>query len=295
MDVTFELLIEAKLFELGKIKKLLTHLNRDDFVESTQEWEVSSNDQVTVVSLFDETKDVLLFIEAKINQDFEARTEIREYSSRLWKEAWESDFKNLESDYFTFQESSETTDEANEANFQPAKPTSKMGNIYLSSEGAFGKGDHATTKATLALLERALIPSECQTHSFLDVGCGTGVFAIWAEKFGFHSVVATDIDPAAITSTKKNKKKNHCVFEVYETPIPPAGKYHVIVSNILPPALNQLFPIFKDRLANDGHLFLSGFNEANFVDIEADWIRSGFTLVKSIDERGWSAVQLHHL
>ncbi|MEI8026044.1 MAG: 50S ribosomal protein L11 methyltransferase [Pseudomonadota bacterium] len=295
MDVTFELLIEAKLFELGKIKKLLTHLNRDDFVESTQEWEVSSNDQVTIVSLFDETKDVLLFIEAKVNQDFEARTEIREYSSRLWKEAWESDFKNLESDYFTFQEGSDAATETNELEYHPAKPSSKMERIYLSSEGAFGKGDHATTKATLALLEKALTPSECRNKTFLDVGCGTGVFAIWAEKFGFQSVVATDIDPAAITSTKKNKKKNRCVFEVYETPIPPAGKYHVIVSNILPPALNLLFPLFKDRLANDGHLFLSGFNEANFVDVEADWIRSGFILVNSIDERGWSAVQLGHL
>ena len=295
MDVTFELLIEAKLFELGKIKRLLTHLNRDDFVESTQEWGESSSDQVTVVSLFDETKDVLIFIEAKINHDFEARTEIREYSSRLWKEAWESDFKNLESDYFTIQETSETTPDASETKFDSSKSLAKKGNIYLNSEGAFGKGDHATTKATLALLEKALKPSECQTQSFLDVGCGTGIFAIWAEKFGFRSVIATDIDPAAITSTKKNKKKNHCVFEVYETPIPPAGKYHVIVSNILPPALNLLFPIFKERLADNGYLFLSGFNEANFVDVETDWTKSGFTLIKSLNERGWSAVQLHHL
>ncbi len=294
MDVTFELLIEAKLFELGKIKRLLTHLNRDDFVESTQEWEVSSNDQVTVVSLFDETKDVLKFIEAKINNDFEARTEIREYSSRLWKEAWESDFKTLNSDYFTIQESPDITEEAVNR-VLPAKPSSKLGSIYLSSEGAFGKGDHATTKATLALLEKALTPYESRSYSFLDVGCGTGIFAIWAEKFGFQSVVATDIDPAAIRSTKKNKKKNQCVFEVYETPIPPAGKYHVIVSNILPPALNLLFPLFKERLALDGHLFLSGFNEANFVDVETDWIRSGFALVMSLDERGWSAVQLRHL
>ncbi len=40
--------------------------------------------------------------------------------------------------------------------------------------------------------------------SFLEIGCGTGVTAIFAAMHGATRVVATDINPDAITNTRKN-------------------------------------------------------------------------------------------
>ena len=295
MDSTFELIIEARPFEISKLKKLLNYLDRDDFVESYSNQEQISNEEITLISLFDENRDVLEFIQAKINYELEAKTEIRKYPSQLWKEAWEDDFKELESSYFTFY--NEDLKEPSSELDRPKEPMdeSSFNNIFLNSNQAFGRGDHATTKATLILLEKVLNPEDSLDKSFLDVGCGTGIFAIWAEKFGFQQVIATDTDSVAIAATKKNRQRNGCSFEVYETPIPPAGQYDVIVSNILAPTLNMLFPIFKERLSKEGSLFLSGFNEANFVDVERDWKRIGLYKVAVINERGWTAVLLKHL
>jgi len=295
VDSTFELIIEARPFEISKLKKLLNYLDRDDFVESYSNQEQISTEEITLISLFDENREVLEFIQAKINNEFEARTEIRKYPSQLWKEAWENDFKELESSYFTFYDEDLDEPSSNLDRLKEPMDESSYDKIFLTSNQAFGRGDHATTKATLILLEKVLSAEDCVDQSFLDVGCGTGIFAIWAEKFGFRQVIATDTDPVAIDATKKNRQRNGCSFEVYETPIPPAGQYDVIVSNILAPTLNMLFPIFKERLAKEGSLLLSGFNEANFVDVELDWERNGLSKVEVINERGWTAVLLKHL
>jgi ribosomal protein L11 methyltransferase len=276
MDKTFELIVHCKHTELTLIKRFLSHLDRQDFVESLVDLDSNSAHSNTLISVFDESKQSLVFIQAKIHEQFESTTEIREYSSVLWKNAWEEDFSGFESDHFNF-----TTCE-------PPSPST----ILIEPIGAFGLGDHATTKATIILLERALKRNSVVTRSFLDVGCGTGIFAIWAAKFGFQNIVATDIDDIAIQSTIRNRTLNQVNFEVFKDSTPPQGSFDVVVSNILPPALNLLFPIFKERLKANGKLFIAGFNEANILDVEKDWKLVGFEQVSSQTERGWIAVEL---
>lgn len=276
MDKTFELIVHCKHTELTLIKRFLSHLDRLDFVESLVDLDSDSTNSNTIISVFDESKQNLIVIQAKIVEQFQSPTEIREYSSVLWKNAWEEDFSGFESGHFKF-----TTHET------PSPST-----ILIEPIGAFGLGDHATTKATILLLERALKRSSIGTRSFLDVGCGTGIFAIWAAKFGFQSVAATDIDDIAIQSTIRNRALNHVNFEIFQDATPPIGSFDVVVSNILPPALNFLFPLFKERLNANGKLFIAGFNEANIPEVEKDWKLVGFEQVSSHEERGWIAVEL---
>ena len=61
----------------------------------------------------------------------------------------------------------------------------------------FGMGDHPTTMLSLRALRRELTPGD----RVLDVGCGSGVLAIAAMKFGAGSATAIDIAPAAVPVT----------------------------------------------------------------------------------------------
>src|SRR5512133_2465070 len=71
--------------------------------------------------------------------------------------------------------------------------------IRLDPGLAFGTGTHPTTRMCLRWIA---------THSVqgrvLDYGCGSGILAIGAAKFGAPEVVAVDIDVAAIQSTELN-------------------------------------------------------------------------------------------
>src|SRR5439155_25349743 len=42
----------------------------------------------------------------------------------------------------------------------------------------------------------------------LDLGCGTGIFAIAAAKLGAAEVWATDLSPAAVDCTRRNAERN---------------------------------------------------------------------------------------
>ena len=172
--------------------------------------------------------------------------------------------------------------------------TNELKEIKIQRGRAFGAGDHATTKAALLLMEETLLTSPINYQSFLDVGCGTGIFAIWASKFGFQQIIATDIDDDAIEASQYNRSLNQVYFEIHQNPTPPAGSYDVIVANILPPALNLLFPSIKERLSDHGIFFIAGFNDSNFQEIKTEWIKAGFVDFCTRNERGWIAVALKH-
>lgn len=76
--------------------------------------------------------------------------------------------------------------------------------IRIDPEMAFGTGHHATTRMCLEWLEK-LAPS---SKSVCDVGCGSGILAISAAKFGIKKILALDIDPEAIKIARKNARLN---------------------------------------------------------------------------------------
>src|SRR5437762_8391941 len=54
------------------------------------------------------------------------------------------------------------------------------------------------------LFEDRLVPGQL----VLDVGTGSGVFAIWAAKKGRCRVIAVDVSPRAIQFARSNAKRN---------------------------------------------------------------------------------------
>ena len=74
--------------------------------------------------------------------------------------------------------------------------------IYPST--GFGTGHHATTQLYLSLLQTLPI----KNHEVIDVGRGSGIFAITAAKLGASSVVAVENYPDVASVARKNITDN---------------------------------------------------------------------------------------
>lgn len=75
--------------------------------------------------------------------------------------------------------------------------------VVIEPGRAFGTGAHPTTQLCVALLARVERPG-----SLLDVGCGSGVLAIAGARLGFAPIVAVDLDPVAVETTRANAEAN---------------------------------------------------------------------------------------
>jgi ribosomal protein L11 methyltransferase len=72
--------------------------------------------------------------------------------------------------------------------------------LPIDAAMAFGSGRHETTQLCLQALE-LLIRSH---HVVFDVGCGSGILALAAQKLGATSVVAADIDESAVQVARRH-------------------------------------------------------------------------------------------
>jgi ribosomal protein L11 methyltransferase len=109
----------------------------------------------------------------------------------------------------------------------------------------------------------------------LDYGCGSGVLAVAAALFGATDVQAVDIDPAAVAATRENAHANHVRLEAGE-PACVAGRYSLIVANILATPLKLLAPLLASHLEPGADLVLSGILERQADELRAayaPWLR----------------------
>ena len=73
--------------------------------------------------------------------------------------------------------------------------------VVIDPGRAFGTGSHPTTRLCVELLART-------PRGSLLVGCGSGVLAIAASRLGFAPVLAIDVDPVAVETTRANAAAN---------------------------------------------------------------------------------------
>ena len=76
--------------------------------------------------------------------------------------------------------------------------------IILDPKQAFGTGHHATTRMLLEWLEEMIQGGE----SVLDVGCGSGILAMAALRFGAFLAVGIDHDPVAVECAQEYAQLN---------------------------------------------------------------------------------------
>lgn len=131
--------------------------------------------------------------------------------------------------------------------------------LYFSIDPgqAFGTGQHPTTRLCLEWLIKHAdrLPAEV-----IDYGCGSGVLAIAAAHLGARRVIATDIDPLALTATADNAMDNGVPDRVVvvspgQLTREPA---QLLLANILLRPLLALAPSLAALVVPGGHIVLSG-------------------------------------
>ena len=135
--------------------------------------------------------------------------------------------------------------------------------IRLDPGLAFGTGTHPTTRMCLRWI--AAHPGFARV---LDYGCGSGILAIGAAKFGAVTVDAVDIDSAAVESTELNAHANGVQLQA-GLPELASGTYSLVLANILAIPLKVLAPLLRAYVADHGHLVLAGILERQADDLKA--------------------------
>jgi ribosomal protein L11 methyltransferase len=80
--------------------------------------------------------------------------------------------------------------------------------LEIEAGRAFGTAHHASTQGCLEALDR--LARRGRLGSVHDVGTGSGVIAIAAERLGAWPVVASDLDPDAVAVARANVRLNRC-------------------------------------------------------------------------------------
>jgi ribosomal protein L11 methyltransferase len=153
--------------------------------------------------------------------------------------------------------------------------------IRLDPGLAFGTGTHPTTRMCL----RWIAGHPPRGRRVLDYGCGSGILAIGAAKFGAAAVDAVDIDEAAVRATEANAAANDVALAA-GLPDRASGNYDLVLANILATPLKMLAPLLWDHVAPGGALVLAGI-----LARQADELKAAYAplcaLEVSDEEDGW--------
>jgi ribosomal protein L11 methyltransferase len=162
--------------------------------------------------------------------------------------------------------------------------------IRLDPGLAFGTGTHPTTRMCLRWISGATSSGAGgigrSLGRVLDYGCGSGILAIGAAKFGALKIDAVDIDEAAVASTRVNADANHVRVRA-GLPDIAHGNYQTVLANILATPLKVLAPLLCSHVhRGGGHLVLAGI-----LDRQADELKAAYApwcaLEVADQEDGW--------
>jgi len=166
--------------------------------------------------------------------------------------------------------------------------------VYMDPGMAFGTGTHPTTQLCLALIEDHIKPND----NVLDVGCGSGILSIAAAKLSASSVLAIDIDSAAVHATNENANANGVAAKItaqlgsLSNIQLPTSNFNLTIANILARVIIKLLD--EEGLANtiqrNGILILSGILEEQADNVIAALDKHGLKVIDKRQSGEWIGI-----
>jgi ribosomal protein L11 methyltransferase len=159
--------------------------------------------------------------------------------------------------------------------------------IVIDPQMAFGTGQHESTQLMIQVLEKELKAG----MKVFDVGTGSGILAIVADKLGAGSVVAVDSDEDAFHNAVQNSILNSVSAGVHIMLSPlenvPRQKCDLVLANINKNTLLTCADLFADFLSEQGRLILSGILVADEPKMVAEYTKHGFHLLAKRVKKEW--------
>ncbi len=170
--------------------------------------------------------------------------------------------------------------------------------IEIDAGQAFGTGHHGTTAGCLEMLDNVLRSSK--VRNVLDLGTGSGVLAIAANRIAKVPVLATDIDPIAVKVARENARINQVASGIVFAAAPgfhhrsfkDHGPFDLIIANILAKPLMKLAPELARNLAPGGTVILSGILASQRWKVLSAYNAQKLAHVRTIWREGWVTIVL---
>ncbi|MDZ4678132.1 MAG: 50S ribosomal protein L11 methyltransferase [Oligoflexia bacterium] len=181
--------------------------------------------------------------------------------------------------------------------FVPAWEVSKLmpraKTVIIEPGMAFGTGTHATTRFAIEHLKKLSKKNKIKGKTILDVGAGSGILSVVAEKFGALKCLAIDNDPESWRECRKmfklNKTKKCRVTEKQLHQI--KKKYDVVVANIIDGVLMELKKPLLNALKPGGYLILSGIlTDGASAFIKSFLSRTNCKLMSETKDEEWTSL-----
>ena len=165
-------------------------------------------------------------------------------------------------------------------------PTDVPAIVRIDPGLAFGTGSHVSTRLVLRFLEDVVRGGE----SVLDYGCGSGILAIAAAKLGAATLDAVDIDAQAVEVARLNARANGVKLRAMLPEGLGAGRYDLVVANILAQPLIDLASDLTARTRPGGRIALAGVLASQAEEVGAAY-SPAFDMTIGYREEGWALVQ----
>ena len=166
--------------------------------------------------------------------------------------------------------------------------------LIISPQMSFGTGHHETT----FLMSKELFSLDLESTDLLDMGSGTGVLGILAEKLGAKHVKAIDVEEGAFRNTINNCKLNNTkniIVEKGDSKLLYDSLFDVILANINKNILLQDMSVYSNCLKIEGKLLLSGFFTTDIDELRKAASNNGLKFVKTNEKNNWAMIMLEKL
>ena len=173
--------------------------------------------------------------------------------------------------------------------------------LALDPGMAFGTGLHPTTRLCLAGIERWADEGLVRGSRALDVGCGSGILAIAAARFGAASVVGVDTDPIAVEATRANARRNRVARTVHaergSLPVT-GGPFDLVLANLIASLLVSLGADLCAAIrpgdgqpGSGGRLLASGIFIDREPEVRRAFAAAGLRVIGRSAETEWVALE----
>jgi len=159
--------------------------------------------------------------------------------------------------------------------------------LIINPQMAFGTGHHESTQLIAQFLQKYIKPG----MHVLDIGTGSGILALFAEKLAAESVVAIDNDPVALKNAHENARLNNVTdnvkFYVAQPENLHPSEYDIVLANINRNVLLRYADLFPTFIKTGGKLILSGILRNDEKIMLNVFEKCGFQLLEKKTKKNW--------